>query len=76
MDKIEITLNIFIPTPDPQRVSIPIDMGRCNNIQEVEQFLKRNSTDMIKMWLTGQLPMTSENIQIEKDQENKLQNKK
>lgn len=75
MDKIEITLNIFIPTLDPQKISIPIDIGRCNNIQEVEQFLKRNSTDMMKMWLTGQMPMTPENIQKEKDQESKLQNK-
>ncbi len=73
----ELNFIIFIPTPTPQRLIIPIDVSRLNgynSIEKVQKFIEENSTEKMTMVLNGMLPETPENIQIERDQENKLSN--
>jgi len=69
--QIEVRLNIFIPLRE-QKISIPIDLAKCGDLREIDDFTRRNSSEQVVMWLTGQLPQTPENIQIERNQEQKL----
>lgn len=76
-EQIEYTVNIMnidTKTGSPVRIAIPVDIAKYDNINELSRLCSLAATEQVKIWLTGSLPPTPENIQIERDQEDKLRN--
>lgn len=71
---LEYTAHVLLNTQEEKQIKldIPIDAARCENVSVLAKMLEVNSPENFKFWVTAALPVTKENIEIERQQEKTL----
>jgi len=70
---LEYTVHIgWFAEGEPVSISIPLDVSRVPDIHQFGVRLVKHSPKYFQCWITAMLPQTPENIEIEKQHEQKL----